>query len=157
VAGFDPSQLLPLDLQLAESWRRAGAEMGVRVTAPFELAVGVRAFQYGALVAGFGTVAGVLLRAMPDEFHPDQCGAIWSEAAAAGYTVANLSPLLCRFDRDEFAQFLNMFEWCGPADERPTWHTGPPTEDQGHAGPGATPDRGGAGQVAGRCARSLGG
>src|SRR5262249_45230768 len=82
MAAFDPTQ-------------RAGAELGVHVTAPFEFPVRDRVFRYGALVVGFVTPAGILLRAMPDEFHPDQCGAIWDEATAAGYAAFNLSPLLC--------------------------------------------------------------
>lgn len=32
-------------------------------------------------------------------------------ATAAGYAAANLSPLLCRFEHEEFAQFLNLFGW----------------------------------------------
>jgi hypothetical protein len=130
VASFDPTQLLPFDGQLAESWRQAGLELDIRVTAPFELSVGDHVFRYGALVVGFGTAAGVLLRAMPDEFHPDQCGPIWSEAIAAGYSVANLSPMLCRFEREEFARFLNTFGWFGLPSERPAWYVGPvPAEE----------------------------
>ena len=143
MTAFDPTELIPLDHQLASAWRTAGAEMGILVVAPFELPVGGRVFRYGALVAGFDTTAGVLLRADAAEFHPDSCGAIWTAARGAGYTAANISPLLCRFDRDEFALFLNLFGWFGPAGERPAWHTGPPAEDQRHAEPGAAADTGG--------------
>jgi hypothetical protein len=123
--GFDPTQLSDLDHRLATAWRAAEDEFGIRVAAPFDLPTGNATFRYGALVVGFGSVNGTLLRAMPDEFHPDQCGAIWAAAREAGYEAANLSPLLCRFDRGEFTQFLNLFPWCGLPEERPPWHTGP--------------------------------
>ena len=123
--GFDPTQLTDCDRQLATAWRAAAADLGVRVVAPFDLPVEPAVFRYGALVAGFGTAKGVLLRADVRPFHPDSCGAIWHEAVAAGYTAANVSPSLCRFDRDEFTLFLNFFEWCGSPGERPPWHTGP--------------------------------
>jgi hypothetical protein len=129
VESFDPTKLLPLDWQLSEAWRHAAAELGVRVTAPFELPVGSQMFQYGALVAGFATPAGVLLRAMRTEFHPDDCGAIWSEASDAGYLPINVCPSLCQFDREAFVKFLKTFKWCGRADERPCWHAGTPLED----------------------------
>ncbi len=122
---FDPTQLLPLDLQLAEAWQTAAVELGLHVISPFELPVGNRTFQYGALVIGFGTARGLVLRAMPDEWHPEQCGAIWTEANHAEYFPANLSPALCHYNREEFVSFLNLFEWCGPAAEQPAWHVGP--------------------------------
>jgi hypothetical protein len=40
-----------------------------------------------------------------------------------------VAPLLCRFDRDEFVLFLNLFGWFGPPEERPPWHAGPPPPD----------------------------
>jgi hypothetical protein len=122
---FDPSTLTPLDHQLAAAWRLAAAELGIAVTAPFELPAVDGVFRYGALVHGFGTAKGVLLRALPEEFHPDQCGPIWAEARAVGFTAANLSPLLCHFNRDEFTSFLNMFVWEGRPASRPPWHVGP--------------------------------
>jgi hypothetical protein len=123
--GFDPTQLYARDHHLARAWQTASAELGIRVIAPFDLPVRQAVFRYGALVAGFGTDKGILLRAMPEQFHPDQCGAIWDEAGKAGYFVSNLSPLLCHFDKEEFTRFLNCFEWFGPPAEMPPWYTGP--------------------------------
>jgi hypothetical protein len=132
MSSFDPTELLPLDYQLAAAWRTASVELGVRVIAPFELQVGDRVFRYAALVAGFGTSAGVLLRAMPDKFHPDQCGAIWSAAEEAGYTAANVSPRLCQFDRKEFERDLNMYGWFGPPAECPAWYVGQTLPNDDH-------------------------
>ncbi|HJZ59027.1 MAG TPA: hypothetical protein VKE74_29050 [Gemmataceae bacterium] len=141
---FDPTQLKPLDHDLAEAWGRAGVELGVAVVAPFELPVGDQVFRYGALARGFGTAAGVLIRADVGPFHPDSCGAIWEAARQAGYTAANVAPLLCRYDRDEFVLFLNLFGWFGPARERPSWHVGPTLTDlHQQAEPSAAADRGG--------------
>src|SRR2546423_1026993 len=111
VMPFDPTVLSPLDLKLADAWRMAGAELGFRVVAPFELPVGGRVFRYGAWVGGFIGPGGMVLRATPDEWDPAQCGAIWKAATAAGLAPVNLSPLLCRYDRDEFTSCLNLFEW----------------------------------------------
>ncbi len=122
---FDPTQLSLLDLRLAEAWRVAAGELGLEVTAPFELSVGGDVLRYGALVVGFGTRAGLVLRAGTEEWHPGQVGAIWTEAMKAGYFPANVAPLLCSYDRDEFVSFLNILDWCGPSAERPAWYTGP--------------------------------
>jgi hypothetical protein len=52
---FDPAQLTSRDYELAEAWRLAASELGIRVVAPFELPVGQDVFRYGTLVVGFGT------------------------------------------------------------------------------------------------------
>ena len=36
---FDPTTLTALDHQLTASWRQAAVQLGIAVTAPFELAV----------------------------------------------------------------------------------------------------------------------
>jgi hypothetical protein len=123
---FDPTQLTSLDHELVAAWRLAASELGIRVIAPFELPIGQDVFRYGVLVVGFGTAKGILLRADVGPFHPDSCGAIWNEAREAGYSAANVSPLLCRYDRDEFVGVLNVFGWCGPAPEQPEWYIGHP-------------------------------
>jgi hypothetical protein len=45
---FDLTALTALGHQLAAAWRRAAAELGIAVTAPFELPVGDGVFRYGA-------------------------------------------------------------------------------------------------------------
>jgi hypothetical protein len=122
---FDPTTLTPLDHQLAASWRQAAAELGIAVTAPFELPAVDVVFRYGALVHGFGTAKGVLLRAMTEEPPYEVARGLYDAAREAGFCVATLSPLLCRYDQDEFSTFLNFFAWEGRPASRPPWHVGP--------------------------------
>jgi hypothetical protein len=122
---FDPSTLTALDHQLAVSWRLAAAELGIAVTAPFELPVADKVYRYGGLVHHFGTERGVLLRAMFEEPPYKVTRELSDVGRKAGFYSASLSPLMCYYTLSQFIQFLNVFEWCGPPAERPPWHAGP--------------------------------
>jgi len=130
-ADFDPTELSPLDHDLASAWLSAVAELGIRVSAPFDLAIGQATHRFGALISGFSTPSGLLLRAMPEG---DGMTNKWPSLAETGFHGADVAPLLCRYGRDEFILFLNIFHWCGPPAERPCWHTGP-----ADLGPGCFP------------------
>ena len=99
---------------MAAAWREAANKLGIRVTAPFEVAW----VSYPAHLPDFGGQKGMVVATLrsPDE--------VVAAAAAAGLYLSRASDQYGEFEPDLFKATLDDWGWFGPAEDRPAWYTG---------------------------------
>jgi hypothetical protein len=99
--------------RITAAWRTAATELGIRVTAPYQMEATGTSITWCALVHDFGYPAGTLVLTMHDRpLHP------------AGYGVSLVNPeLYGAYDRTTFVETLEDWGWVG-AGTPPAWYTG---------------------------------
>jgi hypothetical protein len=102
------------------AWRHAGAELGIDVTAPLELASQGGPLTYTAFVRCFGGPLGTVVFSAA-ESEPTR---YWEAAKQAGYYCSRLGTDYDEFDRDLFVGTLNDWGWYGDPAEQPSWYSG---------------------------------
>jgi len=101
--------------QISEAWRRAAADLGIRVTAQITVEVGSQeTAEFRALVHDFGGPMGTLVCSM-DDSSPRRLG---------DYFVSAVNPEVYQnYDRQTFVDALEDWGWFGK-DAPPTWYRG---------------------------------
>src|ERR1700732_4228394 len=106
-----------VDEAISLAWRNAGADLGIRIAAPFAVQVSEHEIVlYEAHVQEFGGPKGTVVGVLDDKL--DDC------RAARGYYGSNLSPSYRSYSRALFIDTLNDWGWFGPSALRPSWYTG---------------------------------
>jgi hypothetical protein len=103
-----------IESRMAAAWREAADRLGIRVTAPYEVA----SVSYAAFLPDFGGDHGaVVARLLSSK------GSI-AAADVAGLYLSRVSDEYAAFDADLFKATLDDWGWFGPAEDRPAWYTG---------------------------------
>jgi len=105
----------PFDHDVSAAWQLAGAELGIRVVAPFPLITsGGDDLLYEAYLPDFGgqlgTIIGIARR--NDGDHRQR----------RGYWASDLSDQYRRYDENLFKETLNDWGWFGSQSQMPTWY-----------------------------------
>ena len=121
-------QLSSADNILSENWRVIAEEAGIEIEAPFVIMKNGKLYMYAVMVKHFGESGcenGIVLRAMPEEFTPEQCGDIWDTALENGFVLINVYHEYIGNIEKEFAikNYLNGQKWFGPAEKIPNWYS----------------------------------
>jgi hypothetical protein len=107
-----------LDEAIAQAWRDAADDLGIRVIAPFDVATEPgETITYEAFIPDFGGPAGTVTGVLDDPF-PDPV------RASRGYYASNLGPSYQQYRRDHFIATLNDWQWFGDERLKPNWYTG---------------------------------
>ena len=108
-----------VDEAISQAWLQAGADLGIRATAPFTLHVSdLEAITYEAHVLDFGGPKGTVTGVLDDKLI--DCRSV------QGYYWSNLAPSYRSYKRKCFIETLNDWGWFGPSELRPSWYTGKP-------------------------------
>jgi hypothetical protein len=126
-------QLSSADNILSENWRIIAEEAGIEIEAPFVIIKNDKPYMYAVMVKHFGereSQNGIVLRAMPEEFTPEQCGDIWDAALENGFYPINIHNEYIGNIEKEFAikNYLSELKWFGPAEKMPNWYSEPSNE-----------------------------
>lgn len=101
-----------MTMGLGQSWLEASADLGVRVTAPFELRTEAgESYAYEAIVHDFGSVRGMLLMEKWDETKVRV-----AEEHGYGYSCMDAGP----YDRDSTIEVLRDWGWSSSG-VAPSW------------------------------------
>jgi hypothetical protein len=112
--------VMPIDLAMSEAWRRAASELGIRVRAPFEIALGDgNVVEVEAFLPDFGGREGALAVSEANR-------SSGQTAATTGAFVSFLSDRYRLFDEALFRETLDDWGWRGAEAEPPSWYTGRP-------------------------------
>lgn len=104
--------------EMAAAWQTAAADLGIKVTAPFQ--IGDSDLTCAAWIAGFGAAPGTLAAVLGAQNQgirafADSQGMSFSELSSATYS---------RYDRAAFVEALDDWGWHGDPTEAPDWYTG---------------------------------
>ena len=104
-----------LDARMVGAWREAAADLGIRLTSPFEAQAddGAQVDLEGFL-PDFGHPAGMVFISNGRRVKP----------LKLGLYASSLSPAYQVYRRSLFVDTLNDWGWFGAADRRPSWFTG---------------------------------
>lgn len=106
-----------VDEAISQAWRKAGTDLGIRVTAPFAIRLSAgEPVIYEAHILDFGGPKGTVVGVLDDE--------LGDYRAIEGYYSSNLSISYRTYTRQQFIGALNDWGWYGPAELRPSWYTG---------------------------------
>jgi hypothetical protein len=109
-----------LDTKLSEAWREGGAQLGIRVTAPFELTLpDGEVITVEVFLPDFGGPKGAVLLELTEEKNERA-----SRARTAGVYVSQLGSDYRSFDEDLFRFTLDDWGWYGTAADQPSWYSG---------------------------------
>ena len=107
-----------LDEAISKAWRDAADDLGIRVTAPFDINTDSgEAVCYEAFIADFGGPTGTVVGVRSDPF-PDPL------RTSRGFYVSNLGASYRQYDRELFIATLNDWKWFGDETSKPNWYTG---------------------------------
>ncbi len=107
-----------LDEHISGAWLSAATDLGIRVVAPFPVAVSTgESLLYEAHIVDFGGRKGMVV-GLPDR---DPSGDIRSRQ---GFCSSDLSAVYRQYQRGLFIDTLNDWQWFGQKDEAPSWYTG---------------------------------
>jgi hypothetical protein len=104
-----------VDQRLTKYWQHAARLLGIRVTAPFNLSLGVLSIPVAACVPDFGAERGMLLVSDFASIEPHL-----PAICAAGYGYSVLSAGTSGPMRAELIELLADWGWSGPGSE-PKW------------------------------------
>ena len=107
------------DEVLSAVWSRAGQELGIDITAPWEYPP-ASGHQCLAFLGEFGSANGMIVLRLGDVTEKD----IRGRASAEGYYVSAVNPLVyANFDRAHFIDTINDWGWHGEG-LAPAWYEG---------------------------------
>jgi len=115
------------DNKVILAWRKAGEDLGIRVKAPFALAIessGVCHFPVHLPDFG-GTKGAVLLLANPPTFDTDAAAVACATQNGFWISILNTDQYGV-YDREHFIATLNDFQFYGTPEQKPDWYTGKP-------------------------------
>jgi hypothetical protein len=126
---WQPNKLSALDLLLADKWKKIASSLGIEIITPFKIIANETEYKYAVLIKNFGlegATNGLLMRAHPLKFIPEQCGAIWDVAIENGYLPMDITEYgINILDENEAKNsYLEFYKWFGSEDLKPNWHTG---------------------------------
>ncbi len=104
---------------MLEEWRRAAAELGLRIEAPFVVQLRTGRLEARLLLRHFGARNGMLIVTDFSVIEP-----FADEVVAVGYGYSTLSEPRSAdgYDKETFVEMLWDWGWFGPDDERPAWY-----------------------------------
>jgi len=113
----------PEDQAIADSWVIASADLGIRVTSPFNFHSPIgETFECILLIHGFGSPAGTVIGTLNEPFDE-----FFAAAQAAGYYASALNPSSYgRYDRAHFIDTLQDWAWQELEVAPPSWYQKPP-------------------------------
>lgn len=103
-----------IESQMAVAWRDAADQLGIRVTAPYEVA----SVSYTAFLPDFGGERGAVVARLSSSD-----GAV-AAAEVAGPYLSRVSDDYALFDAGLFKATLDDWGWFGPPERRPACYTG---------------------------------
>ena len=110
---------MSIDLKIANAWRDAATDLGIRVVAPCTLTMQSGATkQFEARILDFGGPKGVIA-ASPISRADDELGQlnVWCSVLGERYRT---------YDRQLFIDTLDDWGWHGKLEEQPQWYSGRP-------------------------------
>jgi len=119
---MDLGQLTARDFDLAAFWQEAALDLGIHVTAPFEISGEPTAILFAAHVGGIGTSGGLVCRAMIANEGSSPLGL---QSVPSKFDFCYMETCWVNYDRASVIEFLNFFAWTGLPAERLDWHVGP--------------------------------
>jgi hypothetical protein len=111
--------MTPTEAKVVAAWKEAAADLGIRFTSPFVVHTpDGRSHQHLGLVHQFGRRFGTLISVLhePSEQTPRPAG--------DDYFWSILGPSYERYDRQEFIETLDDWQFFGSEVERPSWYSG---------------------------------
>lgn len=107
--------------KVSKAWVHAGQDLGVKVTAPYEIRSGSRGVIYAAYLHEFGSQKGTLVGVLtpPDLMVDEEAKQV---AERAGMYVSFVSPEgYDEYRKDLFIETLQDWGYFGPEKHRPQW------------------------------------
>jgi hypothetical protein len=108
-----------IDRQLSNAWRDARDDLGIRVVAPFSIALPNGPIQAEAHVLDFGSPSGAIAMSFSNPFAKDV-------DLSSRYWRSLLGKTYRTYRRESFVEMLNDWGWFGAKDQAPAWYTGAP-------------------------------
>ena len=103
---------------LIDEWRKAAADLGLMIEAPFFLQLRGGRIEVRLLLRHFGAANGTLIVTDFSVIRPFE-----DQVVALGYGYSTLSepssPVT--YERDTFVEILCDWGWSGPEEKRPAW------------------------------------
>jgi hypothetical protein len=112
---------------VSAAWQKAGQDLGIRIEAPFQLPdESGKICHFAAYVPDFGSPKGILVLVIkPPDFKDDEQAKACAEHH--GYWVSSLNAdAYSSYNRDEFINMLDDWQYFGSPQESPSWYTGAP-------------------------------
>ncbi|MGE0044872.1 MAG: hypothetical protein AB7J28_08960 [Hyphomonadaceae bacterium] len=108
-----------MDHEIVQAWRDAASDLGIRVTAPYELETEDGVLMCEAFAPDFGSTAGAIAvsRATAD----NAAGRLTGPAVP---WRSILYEIYRRYDRELFIEMLEDWGWFGARAETPAWYKG---------------------------------
>jgi hypothetical protein len=107
------------EAKVVAAWEEAAADLGVRFTTPFIIALSDgRRQEHLGLVHQFGRRIGTVISVLHEPSERTQ------HPGDDDYFTSILGPGYTRYERQEFIDTLNDWQFFGPDRERPEWYSG---------------------------------
>jgi hypothetical protein len=107
------------ETKVIAAWKKAAADLGVRFTSPFVVTLpDGHTQEYPGLVHQFGRRIGTLISVLHEPSERFQY------PADEDYCTSILGSIYMRYDRQEFMDTLDDWQFVGPESERPAWYSG---------------------------------
>ena len=108
--------------RLVQTWLEAARDLGIRVVAPYELALRTgETVLCEAFIPDFGSAAGAVQLSAKNERRVRRAlrgSGVWVSATGRKARLA--------YDRGYYIDMLNDWGWFGPKGRQPDWYTGAP-------------------------------
>ena len=109
---------MAIDVEMSAAWREAGAQLQIRVIAPFGLALpDGSTVMVEAFLPDFGGPRGMVVLSFEDDVRAER-------TAATELYRSLLGNAYRRFDEALFRETLDDWGWFGDDATRPAWYTG---------------------------------
>ena len=113
------SPMTVTEAKVVEAWKEAAADLGLKFTTPFVVTLtDDRQQEHLGLVHRFGRRIGTLISVLhePSEKFP--------RPEVGDYFWSTLGSIYSRYDRREFIDTLDDWQFFGAESERPSWYSG---------------------------------
>ena len=116
---------------VSDAWREAAKDLGLRVEAPYELTdKSGKICRFAAYLPDFGSKNGALVLVIkPPDFEHDGLAAACAKEHGIWYSCLNVETCT-QYDRQEFIDTLDDWQYFGSAETKPSWYKGTPWAEQ---------------------------
>ena len=110
---------------MARAWRKASADLGIRVEAPYELPdQSGHLCRFAAFVPDFGSPTGALVLVVrPPTFDHDVTAELCAKQHGLWFSCLN-ADVYADYHRQEFIDILDDWQYFGAEERKPAWYTG---------------------------------
>ncbi len=110
---------MAVDALISDAWAEAARDLGIRVTAPFRLALeNGEELWFEAHVADFGGPNGTVVG--------NKGNVLADVRKVKGFYASNVWPSYQAYSRELFVATLNDWGWFGEKGKQPSWYSGEP-------------------------------